>query len=102
MANEPEPFITAVVRRYLDERETHDRWVTVGVVCVFVIYIALAVRIHFIAEEVKTAKIEMVMREMETDSLKRVAIREMVEKYDKSLREWREDNGKGEYGASNH
>lgn len=91
------------MRSLLDEKMATYRYIRIGLACIFIIYISLAIWIRSVVQDVQKSKQEAIARELQTDSLKRAVIREMAEKYNSTVDEWRNlDNGKDNGEARSH
>ena len=90
MWNDKENVITESVKTYLDEREKTQRWINVGFVIVFIVYVLLAGWIAYVTAEVKAV-----------NDVKKETIQELARKYNESLKKWNElDNGKTTNGTT--
>jgi hypothetical protein len=78
----------------VEEVRTRRKWITIGIIVVFTVYVGLALWIGYIVNDVKVAndlRIDVARKEAETDSLKRAKIREFDKKYDESLKTYYND-----------
>ncbi len=82
------------VHHIIREREKRKRWITIGIVLVFIVYVSLALWIGYIVTDVQKVndlkRIE-IANEAQTDSLKHAKIIEFDKKYDDALRQYYND-----------